>query len=109
MQLEKNSLGESEVTPLEEIKQLVESDEEMGYGAPFVTISWEQWLEMQARIFQNMARFQRAIADDQRDRAFFAALEVQEIATLLLKEAGAYSSCRPTTMRCARGNCGRRE
>ncbi len=88
---------------------MVAEDEEMGYDAPFVTIPWKQRLEIQARIFQNLARFQRAIEREHMDVAFFAALEVQEIATLLLKEASAYTGCSPTAMRHPQCRCGRKE
>ena len=51
MQLEERNLVGNEDTPLDEIKQLVAQDEERGYGAPFVTIAWREWLEMQTRVY----------------------------------------------------------
>lgn len=107
MQMEENGLPGNEMTPLEEIKQLVVEDEEMGYDAPFATIPWKQWLEMQAHVLQNMARFQRAIANEQMDSALFAALEVQKIATRLLREASASIGRCPGALKRLRCVCGR--
>lgn len=109
MQLEEKRPSENELTPLEEIKQLVVKDEEMGYDAPFATITWKGWLEMQAHILQNMARFQRAIANEQMDSALFAALEVQEIATQLLKEASASIGRNPAALKRLHCICGYRK
>ena len=81
----------------------------MGYEAPFTTLTGEQWLEMHTRIFQNMARFQRALEHDQLDVALFAGLEIQEIATQVMKEASASVGRSPREVRRPYFNRGRQQ
>jgi len=109
MQVEESSVSGNEIAPLEEIERLVEGEEEMGYDAPFATLTWEKWLGMQTRIIHNMVRFQRAREHDQHDVALFASLEVQEIATQMMKEASAAVGRSPRAVRRPCFNCGLRQ
>ena len=61
--------------------------EQMGYDAPFVTYTWERWQQMQIRSFLAFTRFQRAVEQREAQQAFAIALELQEVAIALQKEA----------------------
>ncbi len=77
-----------EVLSLVEMQQdYISSEEEMGYDVPFATLTWERWLEMQARMLQCFMRFQRAIDQRQSRLALLIAMEMQEISTEMQKEA----------------------
>jgi hypothetical protein len=64
--------------------------EEQGYDAPFATCTWEQWLEMQARMAQRFTRFQRAIHYKQAKVAVLIAQEVIAAGMDMLDEASAW-------------------
>ncbi len=42
-----------------EIQDIFDSHEEMGYDAPFAASTWRQWLELQAKMLNRFARYQR--------------------------------------------------
>jgi hypothetical protein len=54
-------------------------EEEMGKDAPFMTFSWEHWLEMQTRTLHCFARFQRAVAQMQPIISHQVVLEMHEV------------------------------
>jgi hypothetical protein len=65
-------------------------DEEMGYEAPFVSLTWERWQEQQARVVQNLSRFQRAIEHHHPQLALLISLELQAFVLELQKEVCAW-------------------
>jgi hypothetical protein len=64
--------------------------EEQGYDAPFGTLTWEQWQEMQTRMAQRFTRFQRAIHCKQAKVAILIAQEVITAGMDLLDEASGW-------------------
>ena len=64
--------------------------EEQGYDAPFGTLTWEQWQEMQARMMQRFTRFQRAIHYKQAKVAVLIAQEIIATGMDLLDEANGW-------------------
>ncbi|MDQ2715099.1 MAG: hypothetical protein M3Z08_09350 [Chloroflexota bacterium] len=75
---------------LEDIQQACSVEEEMGYDVPFTTLTWARWQELQVRTVQGFSRFQRAIERRQPLLAAFVALEIEELAIELHKEACAW-------------------
>ena len=82
-------MGENAMV-LEEMQKAFDIEEEMGYDAPFVTLTWARWQELQVRTVQGLARFQRAIERGQLTLASFIALEIQELGVELQKEVCAW-------------------
>lgn len=72
---------------LDDLWRLCRIKEEMGLDDPFVTFSWDHWQEIQKRALMNFSRFQRAITKHEFQLAMLIALEMQEIAADLQKEA----------------------
>lgn len=65
----------------------VRNPEDDGYDAPFMTFTWQHWMETQARVHQCFSRFVRAIENQRVDQAIMLGLEVQEIGSKMLLEA----------------------
>jgi hypothetical protein len=65
-------------------------EEEMGYEAPFVSLTWERWQEHQASVVQNLSHFQRAIEHHRPQLALLITLELQAFVTELQKEVCAW-------------------
>jgi hypothetical protein len=65
-------------------------EEEQGYEAPFLTLTWARWQELQGRMLENFSRFQRAVDKQQPQLATIIALEMQEIVSELQREACAW-------------------
>ena len=72
---------------LDDLWQLCRVKEEMGLDDPFATFSWDHWQEIQMQALTNFSRFQRAITRHEFQLAMLIALEMQEIAADLQKEA----------------------
>jgi hypothetical protein len=70
-------------------------EEEMGYDVPFQTISWEQWMGIQAKTIQSFARFQRAIEQGHVIIAHDVTREFLEIYQIMQKEAGQWIGIKP--------------
>jgi len=75
---------------VQEIQRLCDVEEEMGYDAPFVTLTWARWLEMQATMLQGFTRYQRAIEQRQAQLAGLVVIEMQQVAIEMQKEACAW-------------------
>ncbi len=65
-------------------------EEEQGYEAPFLTLTWTHWQELQRKMHENFCRFQRAVDKEQPQLATIIALEMQEIVSELQREACAW-------------------
>lgn len=79
---------------LDEVRGMILEEEE-GYDAPFVTFTWQHWLEMHARANRSFSRFLRAIENRRVDVALLVGLEMQELATSMLIEAVAWIGSAP--------------
>jgi len=66
-------------------------EEEQGYEAPFLTLTWARWLELQRKKLENFCRFQRAVDKQQPQLAAIIALEMQEMESELQREACAWA------------------
>lgn len=75
------------ILTIPEIRRAFGDEEEMGYDAPFAAFTWAKWLQMQARMLNGFARFQRAIDQHEPRTALLTVLEMQEITTEMYKEA----------------------
>lgn len=84
-----------ETMTLDDVRHTLQS-EEMGYDAPFATLTWRYWLEMQTRAPQCFSRFLRAIEERHVDAALMVAMEMQEMASQLLLEV--YASVADTQL-----------
>ncbi len=69
------------------LKRLLVEEEAKGYDVPFVTFTWQGWIELQAQTTQNYSRFLRAIENRRIDIAPLVGLEMAEMSIDLLKEA----------------------
>lgn len=69
--------------------------EEKGYDVPFVTFTWERWQEMQTQMLLGFSYFQRAVSQRQALTAALIALELQQMATDMQKEACALIESKP--------------
>ena len=65
-------------------------EEEQGYEAPFLTLTWARWQELQGRMLEDFCRFQRAVDKEQPQLATIIALEMQEMVSELQREACAW-------------------
>lgn len=65
-------------------------EEEQGYEAPFLTLTWARWQELQRKMLENFCRFQRAVDKEQPQLATIIALEMQEMVSELQREACAW-------------------
>jgi hypothetical protein len=65
-------------------------EEEQGYEAPFLTLTWARWLELQRKMLEAFCRFQRAVDKQQPQLATIITLEMQEIVSELQREACAW-------------------
>ena len=65
-------------------------EEEQGYEAPFLTLTWARWLEVQQKMLEALCRFQRAVDKKQPQLATIIALEMQEMVSELQREACAW-------------------
>ncbi len=72
---------------VEELRNALGITEEQGYDAPFLTFTWERWQEMQTQMLQGFLYFQRAVSQKRSLAATLIALEIQQMATDMLKEA----------------------
>jgi len=69
----------------------VEALEQTGnFSEPFVTFSWEHWMDLQTRVNQGFGRYLRAIENRHPDLALVMTLEIMEATADLLKEALAW-------------------
>lgn len=75
---------------VETVRELCGVAEETGYEAPFLTFTWEHWLNWQARLLQDLSSFQRAIQNQRPHQAALISLEIQELALEIQKEACAW-------------------
>ena len=88
LQNEDNSASKATMS-LESVRETMY--EEQGYDAPFATITWGHWMDLQTRTMQSFSRFVRAVEERRPDHAIMIGLEMQEIATSMLLEA--YAQC----------------
>ncbi len=79
-----------ETTSLATLIEAYGVQEEQGYDAPFITLTWARWQEVQRRMVENFSRFQRAVDQEQPQLATIIALEMQEMVTELQREACAW-------------------
>ena len=63
------------------------AEESQDYEAPFTTLTWKEWLDLQTQMVHCFTRFQRAISYQQAKVAVGIAREMIEIGTNLLYEA----------------------
>lgn len=70
-----------------ELQKMLGAEEEMGYDAPFSTLTYAGFLDMQTTLAQNCLRFQRAIEQRDAQLAALIATEMLQITCELLKEA----------------------
>ncbi|HEU5377354.1 MAG TPA: hypothetical protein VFV38_18175 [Ktedonobacteraceae bacterium] len=54
--------------------------------APFATLTWQRWFEMQEYILSSLSDFLQAMSEDQPRCALAFALNIQEVASNLLDE-----------------------
>ena len=80
----------NEPISLEKLREIYGVEEEQGYEAPFLTLTWARWLELQRKTLENFCRFQRAVDKQQPQLATIIALEMQEIVSELQREACAW-------------------
>ena len=69
--------------------------EEQGFDVPFVTFTWERWQKMQTQMLLGFSYFQRAVSQKDPLTASLIALEIQEMATNMQKEACTLIDARP--------------
>lgn len=87
---EKIDKSQTRLEALAEKAAMLGIEEEQGYDAPFGTLTWEQWQEMQTRMAQRFTRFQRAIHYKQAKVAILIAQEVITVGMDLLEEASGW-------------------
>ncbi|HET7639570.1 MAG TPA: hypothetical protein VFK47_12650 [Ktedonobacteraceae bacterium] len=58
-----------------------------GPGTPFKTWTWEEWLDMQAHMFQWFSRFQYAIEHKRPGEAMKIVLQMQDTVMIWTREA----------------------
>lgn len=63
------------------------AEESQDYEAPFTTLTWKEWLDLQVQMVHCFTRFQRAISYQQAKVAVGIAREMIEIGMNLLHEA----------------------
>ncbi len=68
--------------------------EEKGFDVPFATFTWERWQEMQTQMLLGFSYFQRAVSQREPLTAALIALEIQQMATDMQKEACAWIDAR---------------
>lgn len=86
---ERQVRNEPSVT-IEAVRALCGVAEDTGYSEPFLTFTWEHWLSWQARLFQSLSSFQRAVQSQRPHQAALISLEIQELALEIQKEACAW-------------------
>ncbi|QBD75089.1 hypothetical protein EPA93_03400 [Ktedonosporobacter rubrisoli] len=75
---------------LKAIRQAWNVEEEVGYDAPFTTLSWTEWLELQIQMQLCLVRFQRCIAQRQIRQALLIVWEMRDLIELLQAEGSAW-------------------
>ena len=68
--------------------------EEQGFDVPFVTFTWERWQKMQTQMLLGFSYFQRAVSQKDPLTATLIALEIQQMAADMQKEACAWIDVR---------------
>jgi hypothetical protein len=79
-----------ETMALEKLLEIYGVEEEQGYEAPFLTLTWARWLELQRKMLEAFGRFHRAVDKEQPQLATIIALEMQEMVSELQREACAW-------------------
>ncbi len=65
-----------ETMSLGKLLEIYGVEEEQSYEAPFLTLTWARWLELQQKILEAFCRFQRAVDKQQPQLATIIALEI---------------------------------
>ena len=79
-----------ETMSLGKLLEIYGVEEEQSYEAPFLTLKWARWQELQRKMLENFCRFQRAVDKEQPQLATIIALEMQEMVSELQREACAW-------------------
>ena len=80
----------NEPISLEKLREIYGVEEEQGYEAPFLTLTWARWLEIQRKLLEQCCRFHRAVNNQQPQLATIIALEMQDLVSELQREACAW-------------------